>query len=86
MCRPQVYVNGIPYTPGLLDIPIETIAGIEVYRSISQMPVEYRDPSGCGVILVWTDRGSRSGAPLKWKHVLIGLGIIASGVLIVKLW
>jgi hypothetical protein len=36
----------------------EDVYAIEVYRSPSQVPVEYGGPqSGCGVVLIWTIRG-----------------------------
>ena len=36
----------------------EDIYAIEVYRSPSQVPVQYGGPqSGCGLVLIWTARG-----------------------------
>lgn len=64
-CDPHVYVNGyrLPDSPPLSEwINIENIVAIEIYRSHSFEPDDYRSRWGCGAVLLWTrpppDRGS----------------------------
>jgi hypothetical protein len=61
----------------------EHIAGIEIYRSAADTPVELRsaldvasglDP--CGVIGVWTRRDA-AGGPVTVRRALLGAGIVA---------
>ena len=35
-------------------IPVEEVAGVEVYIGPSEMPMEYNQFSPCGVILIWS--------------------------------
>lgn len=54
---PRIYVDGFLRSEqgSRLDLDPSSVAGVEVYRTPSQIPVEYGGPnSGCGVILVWT--------------------------------
>ena len=85
-CRPQVYVDGLAYSNGVVDIPPETIAGIEAYRSGSQMPSQYGDRTGCGVVLIWTERPSSQGKPVSWKRVLLAAGTLAGVIIVIKKW
>lgn len=59
-CRPQVYVDGVQMhaTGGTVDmVEAQDLEGVEVYRGFAEMPPEYMDESGCGVVLLWTRRG-----------------------------
>lgn len=74
LCVPIYVVDGTPraiYTPieagGLTDwdggpgqlVNLEDVLAIEVYRSLSEAPVQFAGfDSGCGVVLIWT-RASR---------------------------
>lgn len=57
---PSVEANAAQ-TASLFDVnqvPLSTIAGIEVYPSIFGVPPEYRVPGAeCGVVLIWTAGG-----------------------------
>ena len=63
-CYMDVYLDGVLIFDssksqyGLFDVNTlqpETIAGIEVYTSASQIPAKYnRTAGGCGVLLIWT--------------------------------
>jgi len=58
-CRPEYYLDGFPASSSVgPDFPITGIYGIEVYRTASEVPVEFRRPElRCGVILIWSDMG-----------------------------
>ena len=59
-CPPLIWVDGAPATAGYLDPDIfqpSSLAGIEVYFGIAQVPAELmwiRGKGSCGVIAVWT--------------------------------
>jgi TonB-dependent receptor-like protein len=47
-----------PLTDGLGSMRMETIDAIEVFRGLSEMPVQFADPDlRCGAIAVWMRRG-----------------------------
>jgi len=55
-CYPQYYLDGRESTPyfARLTPPLD-VRGIEIYRSSSETPGEFRGSnSGCGVIVIWT--------------------------------
>jgi hypothetical protein len=56
-CRPEYYLDGFPASFSVgPDLPITGIYGIEVYRTASEAPAEFRRPElRCGVILIWSD-------------------------------
>jgi hypothetical protein len=83
-CRPQVLVDGMTYSAGVVDLPVDIIEGVEVYRGPSQIPSEYRDRAACGIILLWTRRGEKGKTPLSWKYILVGAAAIGVVVLLAK--
>ena len=55
-CVVQLYVDGQPYPNGNLDdfAPL-TLEGVEVYRSASEIPADFRTRDAtCGLIALWT--------------------------------
>jgi hypothetical protein len=58
-CRPEYYLDGFPASFSVgADFPITGIYGIEVYRTASEVPAEFRKPElRCGVVLIWSDMG-----------------------------
>lgn len=84
-CVPAIYVDGMrvnrpPLTAVSLDdyVPAVSLEGIEVYRGASAQQGAYYDPSGCGLILVWTRRGSDSGHPWSWRRFLAGSALVGA--------
>jgi hypothetical protein len=62
-----------------------SIEGIEVYRGAGRSVGHYYDPRGCGVVLVWTQRGELGAtAPFRWRTVGIVLGSILGLVLLIN--
>lgn len=61
-CDVKVYLDGLEFAWGantLDDIPTYDIYAIEVFRTLAELPPELAGPdSDCGVIAVWTKRGS----------------------------
>ncbi len=63
-CYVEVYIDGARLSsagvPVNLDnIPVQQIAAMELYRSASEMPVEFNSPgASCGVLAIWTRVGS----------------------------
>jgi hypothetical protein len=61
-CEVKVFLDGLQFAWGsstLDDIPTYDIHAIEVFRSLAELPPELAGPdSECGVIAVWTKRGT----------------------------
>jgi len=55
-CAVSMYVDGQPYPNGNVDdFPPLSIEGIEVYKSASEIPADFRTrDSMCGLIAIWT--------------------------------
>ena len=56
-CSPEWFLDGFPATQAVgPDFPIQRIRGVEVYRSIFEVPPEFqRSTLRCGVIAVWSN-------------------------------
>ena len=57
-CPVQYYLDGVSYLPDFAGVPNDVrpdeVEGIEVYRRLSEVPVEYRRRGAeCGVVLIW---------------------------------
>lgn len=90
-CVPAIFVDGsqvnrYPMTNTSLDdvVAAFSIEGVEVYRGASSAVAHYHDPGGCGLILVWTRRGTASDQPWSWKKFLAGLGLVAGLLLLMR--
>jgi hypothetical protein len=65
-CEPLYFVDGASFDVGTGVAPLtvlnpEDVAGIEVYRGVATLPMQYGGSQGaCGAILIWTRRGSRT--------------------------
>jgi hypothetical protein len=82
-CIPAIYIDGMPLnrtrrTDSVDDfVTVLDIEGIEVYRGASSQVAQYYDPTGCGLILVWTRGGQyEPGQPVRWKLILGTLSAI----------
>jgi TonB-dependent Receptor Plug Domain len=57
-CTPMFYIDGVSGDNSNFDvIRPETMEGMEIYIG-AMMPIQYKSRTDCGVILVWTKRGS----------------------------
>jgi hypothetical protein len=68
-CHPSVWIDGqmvhqgsggpISDGPAFIDdyVQPEMIAGVEIYNSAAQVPVQYNLFNACGVIVIWTRQG-----------------------------
>ncbi len=83
-CIPAVFIDGAQinrYRPNeSIDdyVVSQNIEGIEVYRG-TQTAGRFYDRHGCGVVLVWTRRGSAepTGKEFDLKRVFVFLGLLA---------
>lgn len=74
-CVPQFYLDGSPLAvPDVSMIEASTLQGVELY-SAGEGPVQYADRKGCGVVLMWSQRGEPGIAS---KHPWVGLSIVAA--------
>ena len=58
-CSPDFVVDGFPATYSTsLDMPTIGVIGIEVYRTLSETPLDFLRPdNACGTIVIWTRSG-----------------------------
>lgn len=75
-CVPAIFVDGtqINRVSGMADflddfVTAGNIEGIEVYRGAGQQVDRFHDSRGCGLVLVWTRRGSTDGRPFSWARL-----------------
>lgn len=57
-CRPAIYLDGV-HQAGLDvdDIPAEDLGAVEVYKGITDTPMEFMRTNDCGAIVIWTPDG-----------------------------
>lgn len=84
-CAPSVYLDGVRATGFAINmVTPESVEGIEIYRSVSEVPAELRGVSGCGAIAVYTRSGER--IPGKWtllQKIFAVAGGSALGLLLI---
>lgn len=58
-CQPDFFLNGLPANNSTsLDMPPLGIVGIEIYRTITETPMDFlRGNNTCGTIAIWTRTG-----------------------------
>jgi hypothetical protein len=85
-CPPTFFIDGLRASADdVRTLSVTSLEGIEIYRTVAQVPVQYQNRGSCGVVLIWTQVGDRGeGSPLTWRRVLIALGLIGLGVLILR--
>ena len=60
-CRPDFVVDGFEASNATsLDMPTIGIIGVEIYRTLSETPLQFlRADNQCGTIVIWTQSGRR---------------------------
>jgi hypothetical protein len=88
-CIPAIYIDGMHINrmnihDSLDDyVTVMDIEGVEVYRGPSSQLANLHDPSGCGLVLVWTRGGYHDpDSKFQWRTILGALGILALFALI----
>jgi hypothetical protein len=86
-CSPKLYVDGMLANrgePAYIDnfVDPQDLEGVEIYHGLSQMPGEFHDLSGCGVVLLWTRRTVEDGSPFSLKRLLVAGGLFGLLLLI----
>jgi hypothetical protein len=58
-CQPDFFVDGLPANNSTtLEMPLIGVIGIEIYRTITETPVDFlRGNNTCGTIVIWTRSG-----------------------------
>jgi hypothetical protein len=90
-CIPALYIDGVPinrsYRTDSLDdfVTVMDIEGIELYRGAATQIGHIYDPSGCGLVLVWT-RGGRQDLEREggWMRVIGTLAALGLALLIMR--
>lgn len=89
LCQPAIWLDGVQvrqYPGNTMDdiLTPDIIEAVEMYTSVASAPTQY--VSGpCGVLMLWTRRGSGAGGqPWQWKKLLLGLGAAAGLLLLIR--
>jgi len=83
MCPPRIFLNGRTLTAPLDGIgPPLLIDALELYNGPVEEPAEFQDPSGCGVLLIWTRPDPADATPTRWRRAIVYLGMAAVGVVL----
>jgi hypothetical protein len=58
-CQPDFFVDGLPANNSAsLEMPLIGVIGVEIYRTITETPVDFlRGNNTCGTIVIWTRSG-----------------------------
>jgi hypothetical protein len=58
-CQPDFFLNGLAANNSTsLEMPLVGVIGIEVYRTITETPMDFlRGDNTCGTIVIWTRTG-----------------------------
>jgi hypothetical protein len=80
-CAPKVYIDGVLTNrrgPAAVDelVRPSDLEGVEVYQGAAQMPGEFFDNTGCGVIALWTRRTTDQGRPFAWSRLFAAAGAV----------
>lgn len=79
-CEPSLFLDGVPvrqYAESTIDeiVNREHLEAMEIYSSVSAVPVQFSEGGRCGAIVMWTRRGgSEGGRPWSWKRMAVGAG------------
>jgi hypothetical protein len=80
-CVPAIFVDGAQVNRRSAHdsvddyVTMQDIEGIEVYRGAATHQTQYRDPAGCGLVLVWTrSEVHDTGTGLSWPRIVAVLG------------
>lgn len=83
-CVPAIYIDGtqinrLRFDDSLDDfLSASAIEGIEVYRGAGQQVGRFHDDRGCGLILVWTRRGTLQGKSPTWTRFIVGASLLVA--------
>jgi hypothetical protein len=90
-CVPAIFIDGMRINRvGIHDsiddyVSVMDIEGIEVYRGPSSQVAHLYDPSGCGLILVWTRAGVHDPVGgFRWRTLLGTLAAVAVLLLVIN--
>jgi hypothetical protein len=85
-CPMTILVDNLPVSdPRDLDYlaEVDRVEGVEIYRSLHQIPQEYQSQRHCALMLVWTRPAI--GNPFTLKRVLTAAGAVAAFILLIRL-
>lgn len=83
-CAPAIFVNAEPLAAPSIDhlATPEIVDAIELYTGFLEAPPEFPDPTGCGVVLVWTRPDPADARPVKWRRAIVYTLMTAVGALL----
>jgi hypothetical protein len=67
-CLPPVYVDGMFWEQGIVGLQPVEVEAIEVYDGPASVPAEFGGSrAGCGVVVIWTRRGTGEEVANTWE-------------------
>jgi hypothetical protein len=77
-CAMTYFLDGLPWDRALVEgLQVETVEGVEVYRSRLEVPAEYQRRVQCGAVIVWTRRDLPGRRTPWWRMGATILGLSA---------
>ncbi len=80
-CRPHVLLDGLPFEGSMSMVDGDVIEGIEIYRGITQIPIEYYRSGMCGLAMVWSRSDPPGMRPFSWRRAAVaGVMVLLVGL------
>jgi hypothetical protein len=90
-CIPAIYIDGTHMNRTDARHSVDeyvqpaSLEGIEVYRGAGRSVGHYYDPRGCGLVLVWTQRGELGATTaMRWRTIGVVFGSLLGLVLLLN--
>ncbi len=81
-CRPHVLLDGLPFEGSMINGDV--IEGIEIYRGITQIPIEYYRSGMCGLAMVWSRSDPPGMRPFSWRRAAVAGVLVALVALLAR--
>lgn len=83
-CRPLVLLDGLPFEGSMSMVDGDVIEGIEIYRGITQIPIEYYRSGMCGLAMVWSRSDPPGMKPFSWRRAGVAGVLVALVALLAR--
>jgi len=75
-CSPRVLLDGLPVEGQVPGLNYDELEGIEIYRGVTQIPLEFYRNGMCGLVMVWTRIDPPGMKPFSWARAAVAAGLV----------